>query len=236
MSISPAQLQAIKLRVIDATFERFGVKSVADLGGVWAVDGGYTFYVLEKWWPKRAFLVDEYPTEAVARRAADHPSLTLIRGDFASRETVRAIGPIDAVLLFDVLLHQVAPDWNEILEMYSEIANVFVIVNPMYVRSARTIRLLDLGRDEYLETVPDLAKHHEAFERMDDVVPGSDRPYRTSRDIWQWGIVEEDLRETMATLGYSVAYFENAGQWRDLPAFENHAFVFWRDQGSPAAA
>ena len=38
-----------KLDLIDFAFSRFGLHSFADLGGVWRVEGGYTFYTLDKY-------------------------------------------------------------------------------------------------------------------------------------------------------------------------------------------
>jgi len=37
-----------KLKLIDAAFEKGGISSFADLGGVWGVHGAYTFYLLSK--------------------------------------------------------------------------------------------------------------------------------------------------------------------------------------------
>jgi hypothetical protein len=40
-----------KLDLIDFAFTLQGALSFSDLGGVWGVDGGYTFYALEKFNP-----------------------------------------------------------------------------------------------------------------------------------------------------------------------------------------
>ena len=40
-----------------------------------------------------------------------------INANFGDRNIAERIGKIDAILLFYVLLHQVKPDWDEILEM-----------------------------------------------------------------------------------------------------------------------
>jgi hypothetical protein len=42
-----AYLNREKRDLIDFAFQRFGLRSFADLGGVWNVAGGYTFYTLE---------------------------------------------------------------------------------------------------------------------------------------------------------------------------------------------
>ena len=41
-------LHPIKKRAIECGFEACHTRSFADLGGVWAVDGGYTFFALER--------------------------------------------------------------------------------------------------------------------------------------------------------------------------------------------
>jgi hypothetical protein len=222
-------LHPIKTRVIDAAFERLGAASFADLGGVWAVDAGYSFYAIDKHAPSRAALVDEDFTDAVLARAPDYPQLELIEFNFGSGEAAERVGAVDVVLLFDVLLHQVAPNWDEILELYSGRTRAFGIVNPQYIRGEETVRLLDLGRDAYLDLVPSVPVHEEIWDRIDDFDERRGRPARDVHDVWQWGIVDRDLISKMEELGFRQTYFENVGAWRGLSGFENHAFVFARE-------
>ncbi len=42
-----AGLNPNKLELIDLAFRTLPVRSFADLGGLWGVDAGYTFYALE---------------------------------------------------------------------------------------------------------------------------------------------------------------------------------------------
>ena len=97
-----------KLDLIDFAFNKFGFSSFADLGGVWRVEGGYTFDTIEKHKVAKAFLVDTHPTQTVINTAKNFPQLNLIRGNFGDEKTVREVGEVDAIFLFDVLLHQVA--------------------------------------------------------------------------------------------------------------------------------
>ena len=221
-----------KRRVIDWAFEHHDVRSFADLGGLWAVGGSYTFYALEHHEIERACLVDEsYWTDDTRRRAAGHPQLELVQGDFSSEQTRDRIGPVDAVLLFDVLLHQVGPDWDEVLLRYAEIARVLCIVNPQW-SGPETVRLLDLGPEAYLAAVPEQENHREVVRDPDAVHPAHGRPFRDVHEIWQWGIVDASLREVLEPLGYRLVYYENEGRWQDLERFENHAFVFARDRAA----
>lgn len=222
------RLQPIKKRLIDAAFERATTQSFADLGGVWAVDAGYTLYALERHRPARAVLVDEQITDPVRTRAKHHPQLELVQRNFGEAEVASRLGELDCVFLFDVLLHQVAPDWDELLARYAPRTRDFLIVNPQFVAGPETVRLLELGRERYLELVPDVPEHHEMWDRLDEFDETRGRAYRDVHNIWQWGIVDGDLRRRMDELGFELVYFENAGRWRDLPAFENHAFIFTR--------
>ena len=71
------------------------------------------------------------------------------------------VGRVDAIFLFDVLLHQVAPDWDTILEMYAKNVRVFGIYNQQWTGADTTVRLLDLGEEEYFRNVPvDPKKSH----------------------------------------------------------------------------
>ena len=221
-------LHPIKLRAIDATLERPDVHSVADLGGIWAVDGGYTFHALERHAPERAVLVDEQVTDATRERAQRFAQLEIVEGNFGDPATAGRVGEVDAVILFDVLLHQVSPDWDDVLRMYAERARYLIVVQPQYVLGDRTVRLLDLGRERYLELVPEVPEHHEVWNRMDEYLPERGRKYRDIHNIWQWGMTDADLRRRTDELGLELVYYENAGMWLDRPAFENHAFVFRR--------
>jgi hypothetical protein len=150
------------------------INSFADLGAVWGVDGGYTFYTMEKHRIKNAFLVDFHLTEKVKDESEKHPDLKVILGDFSSKEVAEQIGNVDAVFLFDTLLHQVAPDWDEVLEMYANRVKVFLIYNQQFVASKSTVRLLDLGEEEYFKNVPhtqDEEPYKTAFGKMYEIHP-----------------------------------------------------------------
>jgi hypothetical protein len=231
-----------KKDLVDFAAERFRMRSFADLGGVWNVDGGYTFYALQKVGPEieKAFLVDTDFTDRVLEQKTAHPALQLIEGNFGSEQTVRQIGTVDAVFFFDTLLHQVKPDWDKILELYAPAAKCFLILNQQFVASEKTVRLLDLGEEEYFKNVPH-AKAEEPykslFKKMYEMHPQHQRINRDIHNIWQWGITDDDLVAKMNSLGFKMQFYKNAGafgwmenpgQVRTLPNFENHAFLFSR--------
>ena len=220
-----------KKKLIDYTFTHCKPTptSFADLGGVWGVDGAYTFYTLHEYGVKCAFLVDTNFTDATLKKSRTKSNLKLIQGNFGEESVAEQVDKVDAIFLFDVLLHQVKPDWNEILENYSERTNCFTVFNQQWIGSEKTVRLLDLGRDEYFRNVPHDKEHptyKSLFEKMNEIHPQHKRIWRDIHNVWQWGITDHDLIHTMERLGFKMQYFENCGRFGSLPNFENHAFLF----------
>ncbi|MGK0260447.1 MAG: hypothetical protein ACI96M_003895 [Candidatus Azotimanducaceae bacterium] len=61
---------------------------------------------------------------------------------------------VDCIFLFDVLLHQVNPNWDTVLRRCAEKTDCFVIYNQQWIGSPITTRLLELGHDEYFASTP----------------------------------------------------------------------------------
>jgi len=224
-------LHPIKKRAIERGFAACDTRSFADLGGVWAVDGGYTFFALERFAVERAVLVDEQHTDAVRERARAFSQLELMRANFGAAETAEGVGAVDTVILFDVLLHQVAPDWDAVLRLYAPLTRSFVIVNPQWTEGDGAVRLLDLGREEYLSSVPPMGELHDGlFNRLDEINPERGRPWRDVHDVWQWGLTDAALEGTLERLGFGLAHYEDAGPWQGLARFRNRSFVFVRER------
>ncbi|HEX8105082.1 MAG TPA: hypothetical protein VF533_20850 [Solirubrobacteraceae bacterium] len=224
-----AALDPLKLDAIDRAFAELGCETFADLGGVWAVDGGYAAYAIEAHGARRGVLVDDDLSPAVRRHAERLPALELVEANFGTPEAAAAVGQVDAVLLFDVLLHQVAPDWDEILTLYAPHTRAFVVVGPQWNDDA-TVRLLDLGEAAYLAAVPSAgeAVYDGLFARLDEPNERRGRPWRDVHDIWQWGIADDDLVAHMDALGFACRLREDHGPWRGLERFHAGAFVFAR--------
>lgn len=220
-----------KVDIIDQAFSSLDIESFADLGGVWRVEGGYTFHALDKHKVKDAALVDTHLTPTVVNRAKSYPQLRLINGNFGSQEVADKVGRVDAVLLFDVLLHQVAPDWDAILETYAKNVRALVIYNQQWTGSGSNVRLLDLGEEEYFRNVPHKRRqenYKNLFDKLDEIHPEHDRPWRDVHHIWQWGITDTDLESKVGELGFKLLHKKNCGRFGRLPNFENHAFIFAR--------
>jgi hypothetical protein len=172
--------------------------------------------------------VDEDFTPTVTDRVAGGGAVELIAGNFGDPAVAARVGTVDVVLLFDVLLHQVRPDWDEVLDLYAPRTRCFVIVQPTYAGSGPAVRLLDLGVEGYLACVPDVPIHHEALAQLDELNDRRGRPWRDVHDIWQWGITDGALRAKLDALGFDAAHHEVRGRWRGLAGFEDAAYVFVR--------
>lgn len=229
----PLRFDHTKKELIDNVFtHRFSSPtSFADLGGIWGVDGAYTFYILKHYPIRRAVLVDTDVTAAAGRNLKRFKHLDLVQGDFGDHTIAEQIGHVDVVLFFDVLLHQVNPDWNEVIEMYASRAEYVVVYNQQFVVANETVRLPDLTKDEYFKHVPmdpGGPGYKDLFERPKDIHPRYKKPYRDVHNVWQWGITDRDLVSLMEGLGFRMIFRKNHGQFSTSPSFENHAFIFTR--------
>src|SRR5580704_10340899 len=130
-----------KKELIDFACQRLNMQSFADLGGVWNVDGGYTFYAMEQHHIGHAILVDTDLTPPVLEMKIRHSGLKIIEGNFGAPSMPDQVGEVDGVFLFDTLLHQVNPNWNDILRMYAQVSRILLIFNQQYTNLRTTTRL-----------------------------------------------------------------------------------------------
>jgi len=223
------RMMAAKKELIDFAFKNNIIRSFLDLGGVWNVDAAYTFYALDKYKPDFAFLVDGIITESVAQKKQKYPNLTIIQGSFGDNTTISRLKKVDAIFMFDILLHQVNPDWDEILEFYKPLTNYFLIFNQQF-NASKTTRLLDLGMEGYFANVPanarNLPVYKKVFESMNEINPEQKKPWRDIHNIWQWGITNKDLINKVTSMGFELKYQKDAGQFGKLKNFRNYAFIF----------
>lgn len=225
-----------KKELIDFACQRLGMRSFADLGAVWRVDGGYTFYAMEQHHVGNAVIVDTDVTPGLLQMQKKHPQLKIVQGNFGDSSIPSRIGAVDGVFMFDTLLHQVRPNWDDILRMYAGIARILLIFNQQFTNLRTTTRLLDLGRDEYFRNVPtgpDEEPYKTYFRDLDAIHPQHGRPYRDIHNIWQWGIIDSDLIACANDLGFKMQFYKNCGQFESLRNVENHAFVFSKSTLTP---
>lgn len=124
-------------------------------------------------------------------------------------------------------------DWDEVLQMYSSVSNCYVVFNQQFIKSEKTLRLLDLGFHEYFENVPLNKKHpmyKDLFDKMYDTHPTHNRIWRDIHNVWQWGITNGDLCAKMNDLDYNLQYYKNYGRFSNFKNLESHAFVFQKPQ------
>jgi hypothetical protein len=220
------------VRAIDYAVDQLGISSFASLELAEAF-GSYAFYAADKPGVDRGVLVDlravrprDHVLSAV-EQAAERPGLQLLNGSFTDPDSIAAVGQVDAVFLFDILHRLVAPDWDEILELYAAGTSAFVITSPQW-EGETTVRLLDLGREDYLQAVPPWQAHRELFDRLDDRFAGQEVAYRDASHVWQWGITDADLSTRMKELGFDLESEWSLGEPPDTEGFVNRTFVFTR--------
>jgi len=203
----------------------------ADLGGVWKVNAAYTIYTLKNFNIRKGYIVDTDFNEKTDHVLSGYDNLIKVKANFSSDEIISQIDAVDVIYLFDVLLHQVAPNWDDVLEKYSKISKCFAIYNQQYNKSQNTIRLTDLSLEEYKQIAPQREDglYDFIYNNKNKINSKYEKPWKDVHNIWQWGITDNDLRSKMKSLGFTEKYYKNCGQFSNLEFFENHAFIFLRE-------
>lgn len=236
---SPVSLDVHKLALIDHAVDHLGCRSFVDLGGLWGVAGGYSVYAATAHDSERVVLVDDdlqdrdgTPTpdaRAARERAAHLANLELLPGTMGDEHVRETVGQVDCALLFDVLMHQVAPDWDELLAAWAPRTRNFAIVHPAWDAADELIRLTNLERAEYLRLVPPLALHDALHERLDAEHPRRARAWRDSHDVWQWGIGDRVLHDRLEEAGFRTRLCADHGPWNGLERFRKTAVLASRN-------
>ena len=224
-----------KARFLLEAMERYKIRSFADLGGSWGVHGGYSLQALLPFNVEHGYLIDSFMPAGIEDRFKVYPDFKLVKGAFGNPATVAQIEPVDAFFMFDILLHQVNPDWDDILALYAEKTRHMIIYNQQWVEGETTIRLFELGEERYFRhsiygarnTEESRAEVAEMFAKLSRVKEtGTPDPSLDKPDIWQWGITTPDLIAKMSTLGFRLDFMENYGNFPGIPGFDNIGFYF----------
>lgn len=200
-----------------------GAQQIADLGGMWSVDGGYAAYLAGRY----GVAVDLVDTFISNQFRQNQPvGVRWINGDFSRPNVLSQIRSPDTILMFDVLLHQADPDWRAVLWQWAPLCSQLVVAQPFW-NGEQSVRLLELGRDAYFEAIP----HHPRdipyrglFKKLDRVDPESGRLWRDAPHIWQWGIAVADLKRELAALGFGCVFASDPD--RSLKSFTRLGLVF----------
>jgi len=214
-------LHPSKLELIDSAFRDHGCRSFADLGGVWHVDGGYSFYTLHNY-PVTGVLVDAQRTPALDAQTQSAPRLQIVTGDFTDPALAAALPPVDAVFHFDTLLHQF--DWRTPLDLYRPHAHL--ICQPNWT-GPTSVALTDLPEDDYLRVV--MAPGEKPDPRLLTDL-------RDSTAIFRWGITDADLEQEMRARGYRLVFRRDWGPFREMEMFNRRAFLFLNENAEAARA
>lgn len=229
-----------KARMILEAFEKYKVRSFADLGACWGVNAGYSYLGMMSHRIDSAFVVDTHVTNIARHRMEMYPNVAFIEGEIGDPATSGRIGEVDAVIMYDMLVHQAKPDWDRIIDQYAPHTRLFIVYNQQWIGSERSVRLIDLGKDEFLRNTPSgtndagvavRKRIDDLFDQLDQINPLFGKPYRDCHNFWQWGITDADLVACMWRNNFSLEWMQNFGHfYGPLPNFRNHGFYFVRNK------
>lgn len=217
--------------LIEIAIGSYGIKSIVDVGGCFGVHGGYAFHALEHG-AESGMILDRVITEPTKERAARHPGLTLKTMDLGDREEIARLPRFDAAIIYDVLLHQVDPDWDEFLALYAGKVDTLIIYNQDYAGD-ETFRFIDKGLEWYREQ--DFAGFYgkdavdKWFARHQEKDPATGKLLRDIHGFWQWGIAYRDIIRVAHEQGFRLDYFINEGSRFFGPLFNCNGYLFRRN-------
>lgn len=220
-----------KLDLLTRAHRMSGFRSFADLGGCWGVNGAYALHCADLCGKEleRAVIVDDHMPPLTRERAGER--VELVTALLGSDAALDAVGRVDALIMYDILLHQAAPDWDEMLRLWCPQTETVVIWNPMWERRGGSVRFVDQGWRWYAENVyihedelVNRATVEEWFGRHDER-DDRGRLERDSYAYWQWGIKPEDLRTVMAELAFDEVHCETYPHPTGRP-FVNYGMIF----------
>jgi len=223
------KLDPIKLGLIDKLLGLAPeIKSSADLGACWGVHGGYSRYLIERHGLERAVIVDQHITDGTLAWTNDESRAIPIQGLFGTDGTLEQVGDVDVVIFFDVLLHQVAPDWDEILVKWAPQTKYFLIHNPMWTVGSETLRFPDYGFEWFRANV---IYQHEGrlktwFDNLEEMDLEQNKRKKDIHNFWQFGITERDLLSKMESLGFSMEYKKYLKSRQGKPWIQNFGYIF----------
>ena len=227
----PIHFDKNKKLLIDKTFdlESKNITKVADFGGIYIVNGAYLFYTIDKYQISKAIMIDTELTKEYLNSAKKYSQITSLETNFGNNNVASKFEKVDAIYLFDILLHQVNPNWDDILNFYSKKTKYFIIFNQMFTKSENSVRLLDLGIDEYFRHVPFKREHplsQNLINKMYEINHEHDKIWRDIHHVFQWGITVNDLVEKLSKLNFELIYQKYCGQFSYSKSFDDYAFIF----------
>jgi hypothetical protein len=221
-------LHPTKLALIDRALEMYEIHSILDLGACWGVHGGYTFHALDNGDIWRAFIVDGNITEPTKERKRNYSQLTLLQGELGNSAFVSDVKEIDAIIMYDILLHQVSPDWIEFIKMWGAIAKVLIIYNQNWLQEDNVVRFVDRDVEWFIKNVPhtNAQSVREWYKKHEQWNADAKRKWKDVHWFWQWGIPREKLKEAILAQGFRIDYDQVATPWsREFPWVSNDCIL-----------
>ena len=124
--------------------------------------------------------------------------------------------------MFDILLHQGHPDWQQVVSLWAEQASAIAVYNPQW-RGENSVRLTSLPLNEYFRILPcSLAPAtYQHLKNQKDLEAAQEE-----LDIWQWAITDNDLIDCFQRCGLKLVHKQDDGPWRDSRQFRWKGFLF----------
>lgn len=223
------QIKPHKAALITEAVTKLKIESIVDLGACWAVNGGYSFHALETGNITRSVIVDGNITDLTKLRAEKYDNVKLIEGMLGDRSVIERVGEIDAIIMFDILLHQVKPDWNEFLSLWSQKSDCLIIYNQNWEKTKNTVRFIDRGLEWYKQNVY-FSNEENTDKWFGEHDIYDERQGKLKKDIynfWQWGITTQDMINTISNLGFKLKAFYEYGSFNaNFPWIVKEGFIF----------
>ena len=175
-------------------------------------------------------------TPLTRERAGAHPRVELVQALLGSQKARDAVGKVDALIMYDILLHQVEPDWDRFLLNWLPHTNALVVFNQNWLKTPRTVRFVDRGLDWYYRNVYVWEDDWNTRERLESWFARHherDEDGRLERDnhwYWQWGIRPLELVGLLARNGFELVYMKRHRHafGRGRPWIVNDEMIFQR--------
>jgi hypothetical protein len=223
------ELDYSKLDLLCLANDLYKPTSLCDIGGIWGVDGGYGVYAKTVLGIENVRIVDSHWTDT-AKQCCKDSGVKIVDSFIDTYLNEDKLGIIDCVCLFHFLLHQVSPDWREILRQLSCSVKIVLINNPQWINGKAGFRLTELNSNKYFSLVP----HSENEENYKDLYTAPleidalhRKPRRDLHHFWQWAITNNDLISWMNSLGYDLKYIRPGSVWSHNKHFQDYGFIFY---------
>ena len=221
-----------KLRLIETGYRIMPFRSFADLGACWGVNGAYAFHAKKLAATiERAFIVYGIITPLTRERSAEYPEITLIEGALGAQDVRDTVGETDCLIMYDVLLHQVEPDWDQFILDWLPHTRMVIVYNQNWTKGEDTIRFVDKGIEWYKENVPhkNEVSPEQWFSEHNQYDPHQGKLKRDVHNFWQWGIVRKDIIELFWENWFTLRFVRTyASEWPPQPWIVNEGMIFVR--------